>query len=208
MSRQKLETKEIRICFVGESFVNGTGDPEFLGWTGRVCINAQQKGYEITYYNLGVRAETSRYLKQRWFQEVSYRLPQEIDGRVVFSFGVNDSGWAGKKQGIELPETIENTRSILSEAKQFYPVLMIGPPPCGDVEQEQRNQIIANLSQQFALICRELDIPYLDVFSTLVNSSVWLAEAKANDKAHPRAAGYAEFATVVQNWDGWLSWFS
>lgn len=61
---------------------------------------------------------------------------------------------------------------------------------------------------QFAKECRELDIPYLDVFSTLVKSSVWLAEAKANDGAHPKAAGYAEFAAIVQNWDGWLSWFT
>ena len=146
--------KEIRICFLGESFVNGTGDPEFLGWTGRVCSKVQQqRGYEITHYNLGIRAETSRYLKHRWKQEVLYRLPKEYDGRVVFSFGVNDSGWAGKQQGIELAESLANLHSILSEAKQLYPVLMISPPPCGDVNQEQRNQIIGNLSQQFALIC-------------------------------------------------------
>jgi lysophospholipase L1-like esterase len=209
MSGLKPEPKEMRICFVGESFMNGTGDPEFLGWTGRVCANAHQtKGYEITYYNLGVRAETTRYLKQRWLQEVSYRLPKKYDGRVVFSFGVNDSGWAGKQQGIELTESIKNTRTILSEAKQFYPVLMIGPPPCPDVDTEQINQKIANLSEQFAKECRELDIPYLDVYSTLVKSSVWLAEAKANDGAHPRAAGYAELAAIVQNWDGWLSWFT
>lgn len=152
--------KEIRICFIGESFVNGTGDPEFLGWTGRVCRNTEIKGYAITHYNLGVRAETSRYLKQRWRSEVSYRLPPEYDGRVVFSFGVNDSGWAGKQQGIELPESIANTRSILTEAKQLYRILMVGPPPCGDVDQEKRNQILANLSQEFALVCNEIDVPY------------------------------------------------
>ncbi|MDZ8264180.1 hypothetical protein [Nostoc sp. ChiQUE01b] len=66
--------KEIRICFIGESFVNGTGDPEFLGWTGRVCRNAESRGYAITHYNLGVRAETSRYLKQRWYSEFIYRI--------------------------------------------------------------------------------------------------------------------------------------
>jgi len=199
--------KEIRICFLGESFVNGTGDPEFLGWTGRVCSKAQQQGYEITHYNLGVRAETSRYLKQRWKQEVSYRLPKEHDSRIVFSFGVNDSGWAGKQQGIELAESLANLHSILSEAKQLYPVLMISPPPCGDVNQEQRNQIIGNLSQQFALVCNELAVPYLDVFSILVKSPIWLTEAKANDGAHPRAAGYTEFAQIVQHWDSWLNWF-
>ncbi|BAY93893.1 MULTISPECIES: GDSL-type esterase/lipase family protein [unclassified Tolypothrix] len=208
MSKFQSEPREIRICFVGESFINGTGDPDFLGWTGRVCAGAHQRGYEITYYNLGVRTETTRFLKQRWRQEVSYRLASEYDGRVVFSFGVNDSGWAGKQQGIDLTESLENTRAILTEAKQLYPVLMVGPPPCGDENQEQRNQQIAHQSQQFALVCRELDIPYLDVFSTLVNSSIWLAEAKANDGAHPRAAGYAEFAAIVQNWDAWLSWFT
>jgi lysophospholipase L1-like esterase len=102
MSKLKSQPQEIRICFVGESFINGTGDPDFLGWTGRVCANAHQKGYEITYYNLGVRSETSRFLKQRWQQEVSYRLTSEYDGRVVFSFGVNDLGWAGNQQGIDL----------------------------------------------------------------------------------------------------------
>ena len=180
--------KEIRICFIGESFVNGTGDPEFLGWTGRVCRNAESKGYAITHYNLGVRAETSRYLKYRWRSEVSYRLSPDYDGRVVFSFGVNDSGWAGKKQ--------------------LYPVLMISPPPCGDIDQEKRNQIIANLSQEFALVCKELEVPYLDVFSSLLKSPIWLTEAKANDGAHPKADGYAEFAAIVQNWEGWLNWFT
>lgn len=198
--------KEIRICFLGESFVNGTGDPEFLGWTGRVCAYASQKGYEITHYNLGIRAQTSRDLKQRWQQEVSYRLPKEYDGRVVFSFGVNESGWAGKRQGIELAESIANTCSILSEAKKLYPVLMVGPPPCGDVNQEQRNQIIANLSQQFELVCSELEVPYLDIFPILLKSPVWLTEAKANDGAHPKASGYAEFAAIVNNWEGWLNW--
>lgn len=187
--------------------MNGTGDPEFLGWTGRVCAHTQHRGYQITHYNLGVRAETSRYLKQRWRQEVLYRLPQEYDGRVVFSFGVNDSGWAGKQQGIELVETISNARSILSEVKQLYPVLMVGPPPCGDANQEQRNQIIANLSEHFAAVCSELEVPYLDVFSRLVKSPTYLIEARNNDGAHPRAAGYAEFSTIVQNWECWLDWF-
>ncbi len=199
--------KEIRICFVGESFVNGTGDPECLGWTGRICVNANQKGYDITYYNLGVRGETSRNLKQRWLTEVSYRLRKEYDGRVVFSFGANDAGANGIKQGIDLAESSKNIRSILSEAKQHYPVLMVGPPPCGDINQEKTNQILANLSQQFALVCDELDVPYLDVFSILVKSPIWLTEAKANDGAHPRAAGYAEFAAIVHNWQGWLNWF-
>ena len=70
-----LKLPSVRICFVGESFVNATGDPECLGWAGRICVNANKKGYDITYYNLGVRRETSAQLKNRWQREVSERLP-------------------------------------------------------------------------------------------------------------------------------------
>lgn len=35
-NREVLMTKDIRIFFVGDSFVNGTGDEEALGWAGRL----------------------------------------------------------------------------------------------------------------------------------------------------------------------------
>lgn len=196
---------QVRICFVGESFVNGIGDPECLGWTGRICVNANKKGYEITYYNLGVRRETSTNLKNRWLQEVSYRLPKEYDGRVVFSFGVNDTTIENGKPRVSLVNSILNTRQILTEAKQLYPILMVSPPPIADNEQNQR---IADLNQQFALICKRLDVPYLDVFRVLANSTIWMDEVRTNDGAHPRTAGYTEFAEIVQNWQAWKDWFS
>ncbi|AUT02958.1 lipase [Nostoc sp. CENA543] len=194
---------QIRICFLGESFVNGTGDPEYLGWTGRICVNAHKKGYDITYYNLGVRRETSTELRQRWLNEASYRLPQEYDGRVVFSFGVNDTSMENGKTRVDITQSLANIHSILSEAKNLYPVLMVSPPPCGDEEQNQR---IADLAQKFALVCHDLNVPYLDVFSRLKQSKVWLEEARNYDGAHPRSAGYAEFAQLVDHWDAWQNW--
>ncbi|MBD2627047.1 GDSL-type esterase/lipase family protein [Trichormus variabilis] len=200
----KSPLPEVRICFVGESFVNGTGDPECLGWTGRICVSANKKGYDITYYNLGVRRETSTELKNRWLREVSYRLSQEYDSRVVFCFGVNDTTMENDKIRVSLTESIVNIHSILSEAQQLYPILVVSPPPIGDEEQNQR---ISDLSQEFSLLCQGLNIPYLDVFSKLINSKIWLEEVKNNDGAHPRTAGYTEFAQIVENWDAWLNWF-
>jgi lysophospholipase L1-like esterase len=200
----KPPLQEVRICFVGESFVNGTGDPECLGWTGIICVNANKKGYDITYYNLGVRRETSIELKNRWLREVTYRLPKEYDGRVVFSFGANDTTIDNGKTRVDFKESIANIQQILSEAKQLYPILMVSTAPCGDKEQNQR---IADLSQEFAVVCQELNIPYLDVFSKLINSNIWLEEAKNNDGAHPRTEGYTEFAQIVENWEAWLNWF-
>ena len=195
---------EVRICFVGESFVNGTGDPECLGWAGRICVNTNRKGYDITYYNLGVRRETSSELKNRWLREVSYRLPKEYDGRVVFSFGTNDTTIENGKTRLEVKDSISNAHSILSTAKELYPILMVSPPPIADQEQNYR---ISSLSQQFTLVCNEINVPYLDIFSRLTKSNVWIKELQGNDGAHPRAAGYQEFAHIIQNWEAWLTWF-
>jgi len=196
--------KEIRICFIGESFVNGTGDPKCLGWSGRICQDAFSKGFDITYYNLGVRGETSSELRKRWLQEVSYRLPTGYDGRIVFSFGTNDTSLENGITRVSSRNSITNLQDILSIAKNLYPVLIISPSPIDDKEQNQRTW---DLSKEFAKVCNELNVPYLDIFPELIKSDIWMDEVKNNDGAHPRAAGYQLFAEIVQNWSGWLNWF-
>lgn len=201
----KLPTKEIRICFLGESFVNGTGDRTHLGWTGRLCVNLSQQGHGVTYYNLGIRRETSAELLQRWQLEVNRRLSIECDRRLVFSFGVNDTTIKSGQQRVKLADSIANTKQILQTAQQQFPVLMIGPPPIIDTEQNTRIQL---LSEQFADLCAALNVPYLDVFLPLQQSEIWQHEVAAGDGHHPDAGGYAELAQLVQNWIGWTSWFA
>jgi lysophospholipase L1-like esterase len=193
----------MRICFVGDSFVNGTGDPEYLGWTGRICRAARRKGLDITYYNLGIRRNTSADIALRWLEEVSRRLPEECNGRVVFSFGVNDTTIEEGKTRINFQNSIENTSNILTDANPLFPVLMVSPPPVPDIEQNIR---VAELSRQFDSVCRQLGVPYLDVFNPLQASTVWLKEAAANDGYHPGLAGYSELAKLVERWCSWLSW--
>src|SRR5579864_3855917 len=80
----------MRVCFFGDSFVNGTGDDEGLGWVGRVVASARQAGLDLTAYNLGIRRDTSADVAARWLYEARLRLPAEHEGRLVFSFGAND----------------------------------------------------------------------------------------------------------------------
>jgi lysophospholipase L1-like esterase len=196
--------RDIRICFLGESFVNGTGDRTHLGWTGRLCANLSQQGYSITYYNLGIRRETSTQLAQRWQQECDRRFGAECDNRLVFSFGTNDTTLENGKTRVEATDSLNNVRQILLLAQQKCPVLMVSPPAILDPSQNQR---ISYLSQQFAHLCKELDMPYLDVFTPLSQSATWMGEVQAGDGAHPDAGGYSELAHIVQNWSAWQNWF-
>ncbi len=195
--------KHMRICFVGDSFVNGTGDPTFLGWAGRLCVTAQQQGHEITYYNLGIRGETSRQIAHRWRAEVTARLPRDVDGRIVFSFGANDMTLEEGEVRVPLAESLQNTQSILATARQLFPTIMVGPPP---LLEDELNQRLASLSQQLTLVCEATKVPYLEVFTSLQHMQVWKEEVASNDGAHPRAAGYALLAQLVQEWSCWKSW--
>ena len=193
----------MHICFVGDSFVNGTGDPTFLGWAGRLCVTAQQQGHEITYYNLGIRGHTSRQIAQRWRAEVTARLPRDVDGRIVFSFGANDMTLEDGKVRVPLTESLQHTQSILATAQQLFPTIMVGPPP---LLEDEVNQRLASLSQQLTLVCEAMTVPYLEVFTSLQHMQVWKDEVASNDGAHPRAAGYALLAQLVQEWSCWKSW--
>jgi lysophospholipase L1-like esterase len=197
--------KEIRVCFVGESFVNGTGDSTHLGWAGRLCIALSQQAYQVTYYNLGIRGETSTELSYRWQSEAERRLRVGDDNRIVFSFGTNDTTVENNKLRVELTDSLKNARQILSDAKCRYPVLMISPPPTADFERHDRVQ---KLSENFATICQELKIPYLDVFTPLLSSTTWMAEVTVGDGSHPNFAGYEELFQLVQNWPHWSNWFA
>lgn len=193
----------MRVCFLGESFVNGTGDPECLGWSGRLCRATWQRGLDLTYYNLGIRRETSTELRNRWLSEVRLRLPPDVDGRLVFSFGVNDTAWQNGQTRVSIAHSIENVQQILKAAKAQFPVLVVGAPPVLDAEHTAR---IEALSEQMAIVAQELDVPYLEVVSRLKDSEVWMREIAAYDGAHPNAGGYEAMSAIVQDWEAWQNW--
>ncbi|WP_076592174.1 DUF459 domain-containing protein [Herminiimonas arsenitoxidans] len=200
-SKPKSNTDH-RICFVGDSFVQGTSDPLCLGWAGRVTQDAVARGINITHYNLGIRRDTSRDIAARWEQECAARLPADCEQHVVFSFGVNDSAIYEGVLRVPEEESLANCKNILQSASARYKTLMVGPPPMPDAPHNRR---VAQLDQKFAEIAARLNIQYLSIFETLRKDEHWLKEAIANDFAHPRKYGYDRLAGLVQNWSGW--WF-
>jgi lysophospholipase L1-like esterase len=192
--------QDIRICFVGDSFVNGTCDLAYLGWTGRLCLNLAEQGLRVTHYNLGIRGDTSADIVQRWEIETARRLKKGYDNRVVFSFGTNDTTLENGQRRLELTDSLRHTKQILSVAQHKYPVFMIGPPPILEAEQNNRTKI---LSDYVGELCLDLKVPYLDIFTPLSQSIVWLEAVQSGDGVHPGADGYRAIAHLIQHWPAW-----
>ena len=194
-------TQDIRICFIGDSLVNGTGDEAALGWAGRLCVMANASDIPVTYYNLGIRRNTSKDILLRWESECTLRLPDFCDGRIVLSCGVNDTAIENEKVRVNSAESCANVRAILRGARR-YKVLMVGPPPVIDDEQNER---IESLSLAFARETQALGVPYIDLFSALCSDDAYKREVERNDGAHPRNEGYSKMARIIESSPSW--WF-
>lgn len=191
----------MRICFIGDSFVNGTNDPDCLGWVGRACARARQRGIDLTVYNLGIRRDTSADIAARWQAEALARQPADQPGLLVFSFGVNDcAGGETGRPRLSFADSLAHARAILAEAARQRPTLLVGPPPIDDDAVNARTRA---LSAALAPLCRELKVPFLDIFAPLESHPVWRREVAAHDGAHPSAAGYEILAELVTAWPEW-----
>ena len=195
----------LRVCFIGDSFTNGTGDDTCLGWVGRVCAASRRQGCDLTCYNLGIRGDTSADIRLRWHREALVRLPPGHDSRLVFSFGTNDCCLNEDGSGVRVPhdQAVTNTQEILTRAHAWRPTLMVGPLPVGDRAADRR---ISELSQAFATLCGTRGVPYLEVFNLAANSSAWAREIMAGDGTHPNALGYTVVSEAVQQWADWQAW--
>jgi lysophospholipase L1-like esterase len=195
---------DIRICFVGDSFTQGTGDEQYLGWPGRVCAAARARGHVVTAYNLGIRRETTDDIRARWRAEVTPRLVAGVDGRVVFSFGANDATIENGQWRVPPDLSAENARAMIARAVLSYKVLVVGPPPASEPDKTARH---VELAGRYAAVCRQLGVPFLDVVEPIEAVDIWREEAAAGDGIHPGAGGYAALAGLVDTWPAWRSWF-
>jgi acyl-CoA thioesterase I len=198
-------TPDLRVCFVGDSFVAGVGDPEHLGWAGRLCAASERAGLPVTRYVLGVRRQTTAEVAERWAAECRPRLADgDWEPRVVLSTGVNDTTEvAGAPRSTPQESVTALTGMLTGAGAAGWPVLVVGPPAVADDVQNDR---IADLDERFARACADHGVPYVPVVATLAADPTWRAEVAAGDGAHPGAAGYAVLADLLRpSWERWVS---
>lgn len=197
-------TRDLRICFVGDSFVAGVGDPGHLGWTGRLAAGSTHGGLPLTGYVLGVRRQTTAEVAERWAAECRVRLAGGgWEPRVVLSTGVNDTTEEDGAPRLAPQRSVAALTGMLAGAADAgWPALVVGPPAVADDDQNRR---IADLDDRFARVCAGSGVPYVRVSAALAADPTWRAEVAAGDGAHPGAAGYAVLADLVRpQWQRWL----
>lgn len=194
---------DLRVLFLGDSFVAGVGDPRGQGWVGRVTAAAFAAGRPLTAYNLGVRRETSVAVAARWREEALPRLLAGADCRVVVAVGANDTTVEDGAPRVPFARSCTALATLLDEAAALgLPAAVVGPPPVGDAAQRER---IVALSAAFGTLCADREVSFWPVAQALAASPVWLEEVAAGDGAHPAAHGYDTLARLLLE-GGLLAW--
>ena len=190
--------RRVGLVFVGDSFVNGYGDPKALGWVSRVIARTPHPGVQIAPYNLGVAGESSTDVLARWKDESTLRWRRSNERRLVVSFGTADV-----QQGMTTARSRLNLANILDDAgTSAISTFVVGPPPTADPDLNERLQVLVDAQ---ADVCSRRRVTYVDCFRPLIGHDQWHADVAAGDGLHPGQAGYGLIAWLVLH-AGWQQW--
>ncbi|MEM9632926.1 MAG: GDSL-type esterase/lipase family protein [Pseudomonadota bacterium] len=210
--------RDLRICFVGDSYINGSGDERCLGWIGRLCEKRFSRDFRLTFYDLGIRGATTDEIKERWQQECRPRFPEGADNRIVFQFGINDVAQVkGAGRQVEEEASVGNAVQIVSEAAQTYPVLWVGVPPANvacspmhpseGLEIDFSQETAISLNRRYSEAANSLGVSYLDIQSPLLSNRDYMNSLTRGDRMHCDGSGYAIIADLIDDWGAWSDWF-
>ncbi len=195
----------MRALFFGDSLVAGKGDPEGLGWVGRLDGDRPSGGPAVTAVNFGVPGETSTQILSRWQGQADREIEAGTETVVVFSFGANDTTEEfGGGLRIEAADSVRNLVDALTgAAARDLPAFVVGPAPVNDDAQHRR---IERRSDEFAVVCERAGVPFVAVARDLIDQGDWVREARAGDGAHPAAMGYTQMARLIRpHWESWIA---
>lgn len=198
INRAKADAiRDVRVCFVGDSYIAGVGDSSCLGWVGRLTGHAHACGVPITAYNLGIRGDTSSDVAARLPGEVSRRSNPAAELRVVLAYGLNDVYLEYGRPRLGPTDSVAATsRSLTWLASAHIPAIFVGPAAVGDPAQDSRT---ATLDQLLAGCVASHGVTYVSLFGSLLDNPVWLDGVREGDGAHPGALGYQEYFEVVRD---------
>lgn len=194
-----VTTRDVRLVVIGDGFAAGVGDPKALGWVGRVVARSQHPDLSLTAYNLGIRANSSADVQERWREESQRRFTAGAEHRLALNVGYEDVA-----QGLSTARSRLNLANVLDEAASLStPVLVVGPAPTLDPSYDERLKVVVEAQ---ADVCARRQVPFVDCFGPLLKHEQWQSDLATGDGVHPGQAGYGLLAWLVlhQGWPAWL----
>ena len=195
------------LLFFGDSILLGVGEPGRGGWVGRLAEGLVSSGYlspaTSSIYNLGVRRASSRQIQARWHQEFTVRrgLPGADCALLLFSFGVVDMAAPKGMPNMQIDESIQTARELLTAAQSEAPVLLVGPSPVASRDHAQRIEV---LSRGYGEVCAELAVRFVDLFTPLAQNEAFMNDLP--DGVHPGSIGNALIAERLLSDDALRAW--
>lgn len=201
-----------RICLLGASTVEGMGDSSRQGWAGRLIRNETD---QTVLYNLGIRGQTLEQISARAVAECKVRILDFSQGGIVLCCGVNDlARLADGSPRTTQEATLAILEVLIAELRAIAPLIATGPFPVAEEKMpfhssasgatlHFRNEDIARADRIFDGFFADRDVPYLGLYSSLLQSEVYQEGLLKNDGLHPDSSGYQVIADRVAGWSGW-----
>lgn len=190
--------------FFGDSVTLGVNDAPAGGWVARLAGKAAESGLPVppdTFYNLGVRKNSSSMIRERWEGELKARTMEGVPSFLFFCFGTVDMAAPKGSSNLPIGESAANARDILLRAREYGHVVLISAPPVKDSEHNQR---LESLCTAYASICAAIDVPFIDIFHPLMKAGYVQDLA---DGVHPGPNGNDMIASLLMESPLLTDWF-
>lgn len=188
------------ICIFGDSTAWGAWDMEKGGWVNRLWLYVGEKtDGECEIYNLSISGGTTETILERFESEAKIR---EADA-LIFQSGGNDSYLKSKNGPNQIPidEFRKNSKEIIGKAKNITQnIIFIGFKNVDEVKTMPVswkdiyyvNAEIKKYDEVMRDVCKENNVPYLDIFGLLKNEDF-------EDGLYPNTAGHKKIFEKVKS---------
>lgn len=188
------------ICIFGDSTAWGAWDMEKGGWVNRLWLYVGEKtDGRGNIYNLSISGGTTETILERFESEAKVREANAL----IFQSGGNDSYLKGKNGHNQIPvdQFRKNLEEIIRKAKNITSnIIFIGftnvdetkTMPVSWKDIYYVNSEIKKYNEAMRDVCKENQVPYLDIFGLLENEDF-------EDGLHPNTMGHKKVFEKVKS---------
>jgi lysophospholipase L1-like esterase len=205
-----------KLVVVGDSGVQGWGDPEGGGWCERLRREWMGSPAAPVIYNLGVRGDGLERVARRVRRELEVRgeLRRQLPQGLLLQVGLNDSARVGRPDGrpqLSPEGFLFGLQQLLAELTPLLPVFMLGLTPVDEAVMpfaevlHYSNPVVRRYEGLIEEACLERNVPFLALLDDLLAESEWL-QLLGPDGLHCNERGHALLHERIGRWPELLRW--